>query len=155
MSKKFPTPKKFEPMFPEKYIGDVNQIISRSSWETKLFKWCDLNENVLSWNSEDIIIPYFSNADGKKRRYHIDVYMRVKTKTGQYKQYLIEVKPYVQTQKPKNTKRKKKETYLKECYDYQVNSDKWQHAIAWAKERDMEFIIMTEYELGIKKKPVK
>jgi len=148
----YPKPKRFKPENPKKYVGKVNDIISRSSWETKMFHWCDNNPSVVRWNSEDVIIPYFSNADGKMRKYHIDVYAAIKMKDGSVKQYIIEIKPYEQTIKPKMRGRKKKETYLKECYTFQVNTDKWQHATAWAKQNDMEFIIMDEYSLGLKKR---
>lgn len=148
----FPTPKKFKPRNPEKYVGRVDDIVSRSSWETKMFRWCDDNPSVLRWNSEDIIIPYYSTADGKMRKYHIDVYAAIKMKDGSVKQYLIEIKPHAQTIKPTKRGRKKQETYLKECYTYQVNSDKWKHAREWAQKQGMEFIVMTEYELGLKKK---
>ena len=148
----FPKPKKFKPENPEKYVGKVNDIVSRSSWETKMFRWCDNNPSVIKWNSEDIVIPYYSAADGKMRRYHIDVYAAIKMKDGSVKQYLIEIKPHAQTIKPVMRGRKKKETYLNECYTFQVNSDKWKHAKAWAEKNNMEFIIMSEYELGLKKR---
>lgn len=151
MSKKYPEPKRFYPNNPEKYVGDVNNIISRSSWETKLFRYCDNNPSVIQWNSEDIVIPYFSQADGKMRRYHIDVYAAVRLTTGKVQEYIIEVKPYCQTQKPVKRGRKKQSTYLNECYTWQVNRDKWDHARAWARKNNMIFKIMTEYHLGLKK----
>ena len=43
----------------------------RSSWELKFFRWCDLNQNVVSWNSENVIIPY-RIGNGKPRRYIVD-----------------------------------------------------------------------------------
>ena len=148
----YPKPKQFRPENPKKYIGDITKIVSRSSWETKMFRWCDNNPSVIRWNSEDIVIPYFSSADEKMRRYHIDVYAAIKMADGTIKQYLIEIKPNSQTKKPIMRGRKKKETYLKECYTFQVNSDKWEHAKSWAKQNGMEFIIMDEFDLGLKKK---
>lgn len=148
----YPKPKRFKPTNPKKYVGNVNEIVSRSSWETKMFRWCDDNPSVLKWNSEDIVIPYFSSADEKMRKYHIDVYAAIKMADGSVKQYLIEIKPDSQTKKPTKRGRKTNETYLKECYTFQVNSDKWQHAKAFAEKNNMEFIIMTEYDLGLKKR---
>lgn len=152
MSKKFPSPKKYKIKNIHKYVGNPNKIISRSSWERKLFRWCDENPSVLKWNSEDVIIPYFSKADGKMRNYHIDVFVQIKNKNNDIKKYLIEVKPYSQTIPPKKGYRKKQETYLNECHTYQVNCDKWDAAKSWAKRNDMEFVIMDEYALGLKKK---
>lgn len=153
MAKKtYPTPKKYTIQNKEKYIGNTSQVILRSSWEKKLARFLDLNPAVLKWNSEDIRIPYFSQADGKMRNYHIDFFAQIKNKNGEIKKYLIEVKPYDQTQPPKKGYRKKHETYLNECHTYQVNQDKWQAAMKWAERNDMIFVLMTEYELGLKKK---
>jgi hypothetical protein len=35
---------------------------------------------------------------------------------------------------------------------YQVNQDKWKAAREWAKKNGFEFIILTEYELGLAKR---
>ena len=51
-----------------KYKGDFDNVIYRSLWERHVFKWCDENPNVKQWSSEEIIVPYFYEAD---KRYHI------------------------------------------------------------------------------------
>ena len=56
---------RYKPSFPKKYKGDPNNIICRSSWERKFCHWCDLNENVLEWGSEEFWIPYRSPVDNK------------------------------------------------------------------------------------------
>ena len=43
---------KYKPEYPRKYKGDASNIICRSSWERKFCRWCDLNENIVSWGSE-------------------------------------------------------------------------------------------------------
>ena len=50
----------FKPAFPKKYKGNTNNIICRSSWETKFCNYCDLNENILEWASEEFYIKYVS-----------------------------------------------------------------------------------------------
>ena len=55
---KRPALRKWEPKNPDKYAGDVNNIISRSGWETKFFNWCDNNPSVIAWNSEEVVVPY-------------------------------------------------------------------------------------------------
>lgn len=152
-NKKFPSPKRFVPQNPKKYIGDYHNIIARSMWEIKLMKWCDNNPSVIKWNSEDVVVPYFSSADGKMRNYHVDFLVQYKTNTGDTSTLLIEVKPYAQTIKPVKGRRKKPETYLQECYTYQVNQDKWAAASLWAKSNGMKFILMNEYDLGIRPIP--
>ena len=63
---------KFTPLRPEKYIGDPTNIVMRSSWETKFALWCDKNSSVLSWNSEETVVPYVSPVDNRAHRYFID-----------------------------------------------------------------------------------
>ena len=80
----------FKPTRPKKYKGDVTNIICRSSWERRFCKWCDLNENITEWGSEEFWIPYRA-PDGRVRRYFPDFIIKVKENTGQLKTYVIEV----------------------------------------------------------------
>lgn len=147
---KYPEPVRFNPINKQKYIGNVGNIWARSSWELKFLRWCDRNPSVLKYNSEDVIIKYFSSADNKIRNYHIDFYIIVKKLDGTISKMLIEIKPYVQTIQPKKNNKKNK-TFLYECYTYQVNMDKWQAAEKFAFKNSMEFKVLTEYDLGLKK----
>jgi hypothetical protein len=144
---------KYKPIHPEKYIGDVDNIVFRSLWERKLMIKCDTNPNILYWGSEVVAIPYFSRVDSKQRRYFVDFIVKYRTKTGEIKTDLIEVKPYKETIEPKKTGGKNsKIRFINESLTWQRNQDKWQAARKFAKKHGMEFRIMTEYELGIKKK---
>ena len=40
----------------QKYVGDADNIIFRSSWELKLLKWLDDHPDVISFSSEELII---------------------------------------------------------------------------------------------------
>ena len=136
--------RKYIPLHPEKYVGDPSNIIMRSSWETKFAIWCDRNPQIVKWSSEETIIPYLSPVDGKVHRYFVD--FKIKTVNG--KTYLVEIKPAVQTQPPQGKRKTKK--YLQEAATYLVNQAKWEYAKRYAKARDWEFIVITEYELGLK-----
>ena len=136
---------------PEKYQGDSTDVVYRSSWEFRLNRFLDLNPAVVKWSSEELVIPYWSQADNKMRRYFVDYVVQVKGASGLIKTFLVEVKPHSQTLPPKRGKKREK-TYLRECYDYQVNQDKWEAARDYAKKHGMEFMIFTEYELGIAKR---
>lgn len=111
--------------------------------------YCDSNENIIEVSSEPFAIPYFSQVDGKRRRYYIDFY--IKTRDG--RKVLIEVKPFKETQPPRKCKNKKR--FLNESETYIRNTDKWKAAKEFCKLNGMEFIIMTEYELGLKKRKAK
>ena len=63
---------RYKPKYPKKYKGDYNNIICRSSWERKFCSWCDLNENIVAWGSEEFCIPYYDPTERKMRRYFPD-----------------------------------------------------------------------------------
>ena len=92
---------KFRPSAPQKYKGDYTNIIYRSLWELRFMNWCDLNENIIEWGSEEFFIPYISPIDQKWHRYFPDFYMKVQESNGKKKTYIIEVKPKKQVAKPK------------------------------------------------------
>ena len=139
----------FKPSYPRKYKGDVRNIICRSSWERRFCNWCDINESILEWGSEEFWIPYLSPIDNRTHRYFPDFIIKVKESTGVIKTYVIEVKPKRQTKPPIKKKRVSK-SYLYEMKTYSVNQAKWKAADEWCKDRKIEFKIITENELGIK-----
>jgi hypothetical protein len=143
---------KYRLLHPEKYVGNATDIVYRSSWELRFNRWCDLNPSVVKWNSEEIVIPYYSSAEGKNRRYFVDYIIQMKTDKGTLETLLIEIKPSVQQQKPKNHGNKKPENYLAEMTTYQVNQDKWAAATLWAEKQGMRFVVLNEYDLGIAKR---
>lgn len=140
---------KYKPSFPKKYKGDPNNIICRSSWERRFCRWCDLNENIILWGSEEFCIPYLSPVDGRVHRYFPDFIIKVREQTGDIKTYVIEVKPKKQTREPKKPSRTTKR-YITEVKTYAVNKAKWKAADEWCKDRLIEFKIITEDHLGIK-----
>ena len=140
---------KYIPINPKKYVGDVNNIVYRSSWERKLFVFLDNNPSILQWNSEECIIPYISPIDGKIHRYFVDCVVKYKKKDGREVTSLIEVKPFAQTKPPEKPKRQTK-YYLDSVETYIKNVSKWKAAKQFAEEKGMEFMILTENELGIK-----
>ena len=99
-------------------------IICRSSWERKFCQWCDMNNSIISWASEEFSIPYVSPKDNRVHKYYPDYLIKVKEKNDMIKTYVVEVKPYKQTMPPKTRSRKTK-SYLTECVTYAVNQAKW------------------------------
>ena len=139
---------KYYPSYPRKYKGDPTNIIYRSLWERKFMVYCDKNDNILEWASEEIAIPYRSPVDNRVHRYFPDFYMKVKERGGKIKRYVIEVKPAKQTQPPVNPKRQTK-GYIREAYEYAKNQAKWKMAREFCADRQWEFKVVTEKELGI------
>ena len=142
---------RYNPINPKKYKGNPQNIIYRSLWERKFMVYCDTNDKVLEWGSEEIIIPYISPWDSKVHRYFPDFYIKVKQSSGNIKKFIIEVKPKKQTRPPKPVERKTKR-WINEVRTFGINEAKWKHATKWCKNNDMEFKILTEEELGIRYK---
>ena len=134
---------------PQKYKGDPTQIVWRSLWERKYMKQLDLNDNVIEWSSEEIVIWYKSPIDGRPHRYFPDFYVKEQMPDGKIKKYLIEIKPYKQLFPPKQPKRRTK-SYISEAMEYAKNQSKWEYAREWCADRGYEFKVLTENELGIK-----
>ena len=139
---------KYYPSFPRKYKGDPTNIIYRSLWERKFMVYCDKNQNILEWASEEIAIPYRSPIDNRVHRYFPDFYMKVKETNGKIKNYVIEVKPAKQTKPPVKPKSQTK-GYIREAYEYAKNQAKWKMAKEFCADRQWVFKVVTEKELGI------
>ena len=139
---------KYYPSYPRKYKGDPTNIIYRSLWERKFMVYCDKNDNILEWASEEIAIPYRSPVDNRVHRYFPDFYMKVKERGGKIKRYVIEVKPAKQTKPPVKPKRQTK-GYIREAYEYAKNQAKWKMAREFCADRQWEFKVVTEKEFGI------
>ena len=103
----------FKPRNPDKYIGQGYPTY-RSGWELKFFRWADMNESILYWGSENIIVPYINPLYQKVHRYFVDNFIVFKDKDGNKKKFLIEIKPSKQVQKPEASNHKKKSTMLYE-----------------------------------------
>jgi hypothetical protein len=139
---------RFTPQNPQKYSGDVSNIICRSSWERHFANWCDRNPSIIRWSSEETVIPYICPTDNKLHRYFIDFKIRVQHRDGSVSVYLIEIKPLKQTAPPAFPGRKTKK-YLAESYGFLKNQAKWKAASEYAKDRGWHFKIITEKELGL------
>ena len=140
---------RYKPTNPQKYTGNPNNIICRSSWERKFCQWCDRKDNVISWASEEISIPYVSPKDNRIHRCYPDFLIKVKEYNNKIQTYVVEVKPKKQTLPPKPRKRITK-SYIYECTTYAVNQAKWKAANEFCKDNRINFKIVTEDELGIK-----
>lgn len=136
---------RFTPKNPQKYLGDATNVIFRSSWELKLMIGLDLHTSVLAWGSEEIVIPYYWEGDGKPHRYFPDFIAVMKTPNGNVK-YLIEVKPHAQTLEPKRGNKREK-TFINEVTTYSKNKAKWLAAESYCADRGWVFKIVTEKDL--------
>jgi hypothetical protein len=136
----------YHPKFPQKYVGPL-PIIYRSSWEKKFCIWCDMNDKVIRWSSEPVEIKYWSRQTNKAHKYYPDFYFKQVQQDGTYKEYLVEIKPKAQIQKPKLPKKNSKkalESYKFLAEAYVKNMDKYSAAKAYSESRNWNFIVLTE-----------
>lgn len=139
---------RFIPKNPQKYVGDVNDIWARSSWEVTVMKWLDSRDAVIRWGSEEIIIPYLSPEDNRVHRYFPDFFMEYVDENGEVKKEVLEVKPRHETDE-KYAKHERSKKALA------VNEAKWKAAAIWCEQRNMNFRVLTEHSIfhqGEKKK---
>ena len=137
---------KFHPTKRKKYKGDINNIVYRSLWERKFMAYCDNNDDIVEWGSEELIVPYISPLDGKRHRYFPDFY--IKTKNGD--KFMVEIKPKKYTKPPKKKKRVTK-AFLHEVKEWARNSAKWEAAQSICKRNGWKFLIITEDHLKLTK----
>ena len=122
----------YQPQYPEKFKASSNIMNTapipqyRSSWELKMYKWCDMNEDIEYWGTESMAIPYFDPVKQKQRRYFPDVF--IKFKDG--RKVIVEIKPAAQNKHP-------------------TNQAKWESAEKYAKQIGADFVVMNEKHLGV------
>lgn len=140
----------------EKYEGNVDNVVFRSSWEYRAFRYCDTNPKIIKWASEEVIIPYISPLDKKMHRYFMDLKITTIDEYGNRVVTLVEIKPEKETLPPTKVG-KKKERYVEEVKTYLVNQAKWAAARKFCQMKNWNFVIWTENQLvpesdaGVKK----
>ena len=133
----------YRPTNPKKYVGNTKQIVYRSLLERRFMRYCDLNEDILYWASEELPVRYYNPLDKKYHRYFPDFVV----KTVNNEKYMIEIKPSRQIARPKPPKKKTK-SYMRESFEYIKNQAKWQAAKSYCDDNGMKFKLITEKDLG-------
>ena len=139
---------KFKPKYPNKYQGDIKEIVYRSSWELKMMKYCDTSKSIVEWGSEELVIPYLSPWDNRYHRYFPDFYIKVRTKNGSLKKYIIEVKPKNQCTPPERNPKRRTGVWYNKVKTWGINKAKWKSATEFCLDHNMEFKILTEDHLN-------
>ena len=138
---------KFTPKHPKKYVGDPTNIVFRSSWELNVLRWLDSTPDVLSYASEELVVPYYLPTDGRWHRYYPDFLVNVRAKNNTTQVWMVEVKPYAQTQDPSKKTYTSKRRQLRESMEYAKNQCKWQAAKAFCAGKNWKFVVLTERDL--------
>jgi hypothetical protein len=135
----------FKARNPGKIKGNSANIQFRSSWELKFMMKLDADPSILEWSSEEIYIGYINPKTGRASRYFPDFYYRTATD-----EYIVEIKPRNQMLPPTISKKKHPRKYMKEALTFAQNQTKWQAAEKYCYKRGMKFVVLNEYDLGIK-----
>ena len=139
---------------PNKYISDPTKIVYRSSLELKFCNFVDKNPRILKWGSEIVGVPYMG-ADNKPHTYWMDFYVEIENKNNPagYDRLLVEVKPSqeamrVVENKPPLKPVKSTPTSLRNweyaLKEFMKNKLKWIYAQEYARQKCMNFVIVTE-----------
>ena len=143
---------RYTPINPKKYKGNPSRIVYRSLWERKFMVYCDTNNSILEWGSEEVIIPYLSPWDGRVHRYFPDFYIKVRQHDKTIKKYIIEIKPKKQCQPPVATPKRKTKKWFGEVKTWGINEAKWKYATKWCEKNGMEFKVLNADHLIIRYK---
>ena len=161
----------YVPKNANKVIG--GEIITRSSWEMAFARWCDDNPSVIEWGCETACIQYRNpaavNLDACRQfntspldpinwpvnNYYPDFYVMIRDEEDEdgtkVKKMLIEIKPLKQTERPiippAGATLQTQKRFNAEVKVYLQNMKKWEAAINWCKDHDMEFKVFTEVTL--------
>ncbi len=106
-------------------------------------RYCDLNEDVSFWASEELAIKYYNPITKKFHRYFPDFII----KTTNNEKFMIEIKPYRQLTPPKMPTKKSK-SYMRESLEYIKNKAKWSAAKEYCDDNGLKFKFITEKDLG-------
>ena len=140
---------RYLPENPTKYKGDPTNIVYRSLWERKFMRYCDLTEEVNQWQSEEFWIPYISPVDNRVHRYFPDFFIKYKDKTGKQRTVVVEIKPKRQVEMPPQNPKRRTKAWASSVKTWVVNQAKWKAAREFCADRNYEFKIMTEDDLGV------
>lgn len=136
---KLKNPDKFIPP-KDKFMGSYKDgyVLYKSKLEFRSFLYCDLNPVVKKWSLECISIPYIKPTDCKVHRYYPDLYIEF-----EHKKFLVEIKPWCETQPPKKSK-----NYQAKLTTYAINQAKFQACSEYCLNNNLGFVILTEKDLG-------
>jgi hypothetical protein len=136
----------------DKYLGDLERIYYRSSWEKKLYYYLDINPRVLRWSVEGLSIPYeiTENENLSTHVYYPDAYCEIKKNDGNTQIIVLEIKPWNEyrnfepPKEPKTKTQKSLKNYEYALRTFQKNIIKWTAAKKFCDRKGIEFFILTE-----------
>jgi|AntAceMinimDraft_10_1070366.scaffolds.fasta_scaffold10088_5 hypothetical protein len=148
-----------------KYIGDPELIIYRSSWERKFCRYCDMSPSVLKWSSEPIQIPYYDRiskleecakfglnpndpSNWEIKNYNTDFWFETDKGDGITEKTFVEIKPAHELKKPippnRDATLKEEKRFNEAARRFLINEAKFAAMKEWAKRNNCLFYVYTE-----------
>ena len=101
----------------DKYVGDPDLVIFRSSWEFAFCRYCDFSPSVKRWSSEPVSIPYYDRvskleecaklgldpnnpSNWEVKNYNTDFWYEVDNGRDKLEKIFVEIKPAKKLKKP-------------------------------------------------------
>ena len=149
----------------EKYVGDPNLVIYRSSWEFAFCRWCDSSPSIIRWSSEPIKIPYYDRISKLEecrklgldtnnpknwavKNYNTDFWIEIDKGGDKPEKWFVEIKPKDKLTKPKPVLRsaplKEQRRYNILMKEYIINEAKFKALESWAERSGAKFYVFTE-----------
>jgi hypothetical protein len=122
-----------------KYVGKGTPRY-RSGWEHAFMRFCDNNDNIVSWASESIAIPYRNPFTGKMTQYIPDFLIQYRTRNNQVMTELIEIKPKKQSVVESKASDRDRAVVA-------LNYAKWDAAMKWSQRNGIRFRVITEDDI--------
>ena len=149
----------------DKYVGDPNLVIYRSSWEFAFCKWCDASPSIKRWSSEPIKVPYYDRVSKLEecrklgldpnnprnwviKNYNTDFWVEIDKGGERPEKWFIEIKPKDKLSKPKpiaaHAPLKEIRRYNMLMKEYLINEAKFAALKDWAEKNGSKFYVFTE-----------
>jgi len=149
----------------EKYIGDPNLIIFRSSWEFSFCKFLDMSKSVKRWSSEPVSIPYYDRvskleecaklgldpnnpSNWEVKNYNTDFWYEVDNGMDKLEKVFVEIKPSYKLKKPtpppKDAPLKEQRIFVRAAKEYLINEAKFAALKEWAERNGAKFYVFDE-----------
>jgi len=136
---------------PEKFLGNPQGVLYRSSWEFRFMFYLDMNPKIRKWNSEGLTIVW-KDMQNKSHRYYPDFYYEMidPKDPNIVEKVIVEIKPMRETQKPVRPVNETLKALRNYEYGYKMymkNKLKWGAALEYCQKRGYKFVLITEEHL--------
>jgi len=158
----------YKPKNLDKYIGDPELVIYRSSWEYGFCKFCDMSPSVTRWSSEPVTIPYYDRVskleecaklgldpndprNWEVKNYNTDFWFELDRGEDEKEKIFVEIKPSYKLKKPlppdRDAPLAEQRKFNKAAREFLINEAKFAAMKEWSERNGCKFYVFTEHTL--------